>query len=234
MSDPLPRTPEPETTDDPSEAEAYDRMDHAAVNEAFVAEFLELVRQSPSAAKLRDGVNPLRILDVGTGPARIPIALGRRPIFARMTLTDLDPAMAALARRNVTASGLHGGTSVQRADGRRLPFRDGTFDAVISNSLLHHLPEPGAVLAEMRRVLRPGGVLFVRDLFRPASAEQVEPLVGQYGGETERGGELLRASLHAALTADELREACAAAGLPAEWVQVTGDRHLTLAGVRAG
>ena len=231
MSATLTRTLEPEVMDDPSGVEAYERMDHTGVNDAFVADFLDLVKRSPSAGKLRDGVNPLRVLDVGCGPGRIPIAIGRKPIFARMTLTDASAAMAALARRNVTASGLHGGTSVQRADGRRLPFADGTFDAVVSNSLLHHVPEPGAVLVEMRRVLRPGGVLFVRDLFRPATAGEVDRLAALYDGEGDRTHGLLRASLHAALTADELRGCCEEAGLPADWVAVTSDRHVTVAGV---
>ena len=58
----------------------------------------------------------------------------------------------------------------------------------------------------MRRVLRPGGLLFVRDLLRPKTADEVEHLVATYAGdETPQQRQLFRQSLHAALTLDELR-----------------------------
>jgi ubiquinone/menaquinone biosynthesis C-methylase UbiE len=52
-------------------------------------------------------------------------------------------------------------------EARRLPFADGAFDLVISNSLLHHLADPTAVLDEVARVVRPGGRVLLRDLRRP-------------------------------------------------------------------
>ena len=54
-------------------------------------------------------------------------------------------------------------------DAKELPFSDGHFAAVISNSIIHHIPSPGGVIAEMVRVVKPTGTLFVRDLLRPDS-----------------------------------------------------------------
>jgi SAM-dependent methyltransferase len=67
---------------------------------------------------------------------------------------DFSAAKADFARR---ATAAHTVT----ADGARLPFRDGGFDVVLIRDVLHHVPEPAAVLAEARRVLRPGGRLWL-------------------------------------------------------------------------
>ena len=221
----LPRTLEPEVMDTPDEARDYDAMDHADVNRVFVRDFLEL------AGSERLGADP-HALDVGTGTAQIPLELCRQDASWRVTAVDLSREMLKLAERHVAAAGLRNRVQVVFADARRLPFRDGGFGAVMSNSIVHHIPEPGPVLTEMRRLLRPGGVLFVRDLLRPADEDTVERLVAQYaGGENEHARAMFRASLHAALTLDEVRQWLAAAALPRGWVRQTSDRHWTAAGI---
>jgi ubiquinone/menaquinone biosynthesis C-methylase UbiE len=117
------------------------------------------------------------------------------------------------------------------ADAKTLPFADGAFDAAISNSILHHLPEPAGPLAEMARVIRPGGVLFVRDLLRPETSQALDHLVEIYAAnEVPHARRMFRESLHAAYTLDEVRRALASNGLPAHWVVQTSDRHWTIAG----
>jgi ubiquinone/menaquinone biosynthesis C-methylase UbiE len=221
----LPRTLEPEVMDEPDEARDYDAMDHAEVNRLFVRDFLEL------AGSARLGAEP-HVLDVGTGTAQIPLELCRHDASWRVTAVDLSHEMLKLAERNVAAAGFCERVQVVYTDARRLPFPDGRFPAVMSNSIVHHIAEPGPVLAEMRRVLRPGGVLFVRDLLRPQDEHSLERLVAQYaGGENEHSQAMFRASLHAALTLDEVRQLLAAAALPPEWVRQTSDRHWTAAGI---
>ena len=227
----LSRTPETEVMASYDDVLAYDRMDHAAVNKAFADDFLAAFRDAGPGEKLRDGLNPPRILDVGTGTGLIPIDIGRRPIFARITLTDASEEMLARAKKNVFASGLHGGFRLQHCDAADLPFEDGTFDAVISNSLVHHLSDPVAALGEMARVLTGPGLVFVRDLVRPETAAEADALAERYGGNEEPvARELLRDSLHAAYTAEELEELWHAAGLDGVTVRRTGDRHVTLHG----
>ena len=70
-------------------------------------------------------------------------------------------------------------------DAKGLNFADGEFDTVFSNTILHHIPDPRPFLREARRVLRPGGTLLVRDLFRPPSREQLEALVAAPAGYDE-------------------------------------------------
>ena len=226
----LPRTPEAEVMDAPEEAAAYDRMDHAAVNRAFVDDLLAALKATDLGERLRDGLDPLRLLDVGTGTALIPIELGRRPIFARMMLTDASEPMLARARKNVFASGLQGGTKLREARAEALPFEDGEFHAVVSNSLLHHLSDPVGAFREMARVLRPGGLLFVRDLTRPGTKRAADELVDVHTDGDAVGRALFRDSLHAAYTLDELEGLLTEAGLTAVRVEKTSDRHVTLCG----
>ena len=221
----LPRTLEPEVMDEPDEARDYDAMDHAEVNRVFVRDFLEL------AGSARVDADP-HVLDVGTGTARIPLELCRQDASWRVTAVDLSCEMLKLADRNVAAAGFRGRVQAIYANARRLPFADEGFPAVMSNSIIHHIPEPEPVLAEMRRVLRPGGALFVRDLLRPQDEDALERLVTQYaGGENAHSQAMFRASLHAALTLDEVRQLLAAAELPPDWVRQTSDRHWTTAGI---
>ncbi len=80
---------------------------------------------------------------------------------AEVTATDLSPEMLRMARRVAGRSGVGFREAVASADD--LPFAPGSFDAVYIANTLHHLPEPLAVLREIRRVLRPGGWFFSWD-----------------------------------------------------------------------
>jgi ubiquinone/menaquinone biosynthesis C-methylase UbiE len=214
----LDRVLEPEAMDSEEEASDYDAMDHGAVNARFCDDFLAL---SPA-------LDPT--LDIGTGTAQIPIALCRRVPDARVTAIDLADSMLALGAKNVERAGLSGSVTLQRVDAKTLPYRDGTFASVISNSIVHHIPDPGPMIGEALRVLAPGGVLFVRDLMRPETDEEVRALVAMYaGGESERQRALFDASLRAALTLAEVRAMARAHGVPEGAVAATSDRHWTLA-----
>ena len=74
---------------------------------------------------------------------------------------------------------------------------------MISNTIVHHIPDPGPALAEMARLVAPGGTLMVRDLYRPDDIETLDRLVATYAGaESPSARGLFEASLHAALTLD--------------------------------
>jgi ubiquinone/menaquinone biosynthesis C-methylase UbiE len=213
----LPRVLEPEAMDTPEEARDYDAMDHAEVNARFVADFL--AAHGPG----RGG----EVLDVGTGPARIAIALCRADPAARVVGVDLAEAMLALARRNVAEAGLEGRITCVLGDAKGLDWPAGRFEAVLSNTIVHHFPDPAPALAEMIRLVAPGGMLFVRDLARPAGLEDVASLVAAYGGPAAPASRLFEASLHAALTVPEVRDIARSLGLPREGVAMTSDRHWT-------
>jgi ubiquinone/menaquinone biosynthesis C-methylase UbiE len=219
----LPRVLEPEVMDSPEEARDYDAMDHSGVNRVFVADFLTVWQ----------GRGPT--LDVGTGTAQIPIELCRQAEAVAVVGIDMAEHMLAVGRDNVRRAGMEERVRLQRCDAKRMPFAAGCFAAVISNSIVHHIPEPATVLAEMVRVVAPGGVLFVRDLLRPDDDGAVRHLVSTYAGDANaHQRQMFEDSLRAALTLAEVRALVAALGFEPEGVRQTTDRHWTWTAVAAG
>lgn len=95
-------------------------------------------------------------LDVGSGPGNVTASLGRAAGPDGLALgLDISEPMLARAVRNEAGPQV----GFMRADAQRLPLRDNTFDAVVSIGVLQLLPDPVTALAEMGRVLRPGGRL---------------------------------------------------------------------------
>lgn len=214
--------------DSAQEAADYDAMDNRGPNEAFAKDCLQFATFD-------------RALDVGTGTALIPIAMCAQAPNLDMVGVDLAEHMLAIARKNVERAGLDARIRLQKIDAKRLPFGDGEFEAVVSNSIVHHIPEPTHALGEMVRVAK--RVVFVRDLLRPESDAEVKRLVALHGGEPAsrepgaiamhaRQVALLDASIRAALTLDEVRAMVAPFGVPASSVNQTSDRHWTLAHVK--
>lgn len=225
----LSRVLEPEVMDTPQEALDYDSMDHTAVNAAFVSDMLAVFPEAVDAEE-----EHLAVLDIGTGTAQIPVELCRRVPSFRVTAIDLAVAMLNLGRNNVEVSGLREHIRLDRVDARQLPYADGEFAVVMSNSIVHHIPDPREVLVEAVRVLRDGGLIFVRDLLRPVDDAEVEHLVATYAaGANDHQRQLFNQSLRAALDLDEARVLAASVGLPPEAVSQTSDRHWTLAARKA-
>lgn len=231
----LPRVLEPEVMDTPEEAVDYDAMDHGEVNRRFVDDWLFAAqRLCGEVDALGLAGEPPRVIDVGTGTALIPIEICRRGVHCRLIAVDLAEEMLKLARRNIASAGYKERIQAERVDAKGLPYELGAFDAVISNSIVHHIPEPAAVFAEMLRVLRTGGLLFLRDLVRPEDDATLENLVEMYAGqENAHQQSMFRASLHAALALEEVRALAVQFGLPPACVEQTTDRHWTLAVRRA-
>ena len=229
----LPRTLEPEVMDISQEAVDYNAMDHGEVNRAFVCDFLRAGRTL--GMRLDEGGQPSMMLDVGTGTALIPIELCLKSSPCRVTAIDLAAEMLKLARQNVETVGLQDAIVLEQIDAKYLPYDDHFFDVVVSNSIIHHIAQPVQVLVEMLRVLRPGGLLFIRDLLRPDQLQTLDHLVATYAGdENEDQQQMFRDSLHAALTLDEIRELLDELKISRSWVSQTTDRHWTIAGRRFG
>lgn len=112
---------------------------------------------------------PGRVLDVATGPAGIALQLAERT-RARIIGADLSEPMLRRGVANVARAGRSGQVCLLLARGEQLPFADATFDALTFSYLLRYVADPAATLAELGRVVRPGGVMASLEFHVPPRA----------------------------------------------------------------
>jgi SAM-dependent methyltransferase len=215
------RVLEPELMEETSQAEAYAVADFAEPNQAFVSRFCELFPH----------VTRGEVVDLGCGTADIPIRLCLAWPGLRVTAVDGADAMLEHARVAIAGAGLSERISVRRATVPNALPPGSSFDAVISNSLLHHLPEPSVLWQEVRTLGKSGAAVYVVDLMRPASRARARALVDAYAAD-ER--DVLRRdffnSLLAAFTVEEVQAQLAGVGLEGLRVEQLSDRHLGVSG----
>jgi ubiquinone/menaquinone biosynthesis C-methylase UbiE len=224
----LPRILEPELMDSNEDAREYDAMDHSVVNTVFVSDLLNVVTNWSLQWPAAPGSQNLEVLDLGAGTAQIPIVLARRAPHIHITAADAAQHMLALAQKNIAAAELTNRIALVHSDAKKLTFDDASFPVVISNSIVHHIPDPRACLAEAVRVTAPGGLLFHRDLARPTSELRLNELVNTYAAnDTPYQRRLFAESLQAALSLDEVQQLVADFGFAPDTVQMTSDRHWT-------
>lgn len=214
----LERTPEPEVMDDLDGVEAYS----AAASQAY----LERIDRTFVEHALSLGVAEGHALDIGTGPGVIPILLAARVPRLRLTGVDLSEPMLQKARDGAEEAGVADRLDFRLGDAKSLPFSERTFDLVLCNSLLHHLPDPLALLKEISRVSKPGGALLLRDLRRPSRLGF--PLHAGWFGRHYSGvmRQLYRDSLLAAYTRTELEDLLHRSTLAGARVFRTGRTHI--------
>lgn len=214
------RVVEPELMDGTEQAEAYARADFSEPNAAFCDHLAELLSPPPKRA---------RVLDLGTGPADIPIRLARRFDSWAFEAVDGSAAMLAHASNAVRAAGLDGRIRLIHAVLPSTELGKG-FDVILSNSLLHHLHDPTVLWRSVTSAARPGAVVLVMDLRRPDSTDAARALVDLHAA---REPEVLRRDFHnsllAAYTPVEVERQLVDHGLNLE-VRATSDRHLIVRG----
>ncbi|MCC9604074.1 class I SAM-dependent methyltransferase [Stieleria sp. JC731] len=200
------------------EVQEYKQMDHEGINSLYID---DLIAGGPVGPK---------VMDLGCGTGEIAVMLCQRLDDVQVMGVDMSIEMLEAARMEVELGGVQGRVFLENADCKALDhFESGSTDTVLSNSLIHHVADPASVLACAMHVLAPGGRLFIRDLMRPTTEDEVERLVEEHAsGETDFAKQLLRQSLHAALTVAEIRQVAAKCGIDPESIRATSDRHWTL------
>ena len=214
------RTPEPEIMGEDAEAKVYELADFSEVNQAFAERVVGLAP------------HPYGVLvDLGCGPGDILVRiLGLTRTFMSLGL-DGSKTMLDLAREKIRAGALENSIHLIQSDAKSLNFPADCFDVVISNSLVHHLPDPLPFWKEVHRVCRPGGIILVQDLSRPDTPEEARRIVErESGSEPQLLKDLFFYSLLASFTPDEVEEHLAAAGLTGVTVRMSSDRHWEVAG----
>ncbi len=213
------RVLEPEIMQDPEQALVYSKADFDEENQSFVERFLEYYPD------LTHGY----VLDLGCGPGDIAIRLARALPDLRIIGVDASAPMIDIAERAVAAHGLS-----ERIQFRRERFQACVVepaDAVISNSLLHHVPNPLQFWYAVKKLAKPGARVLVTDLCRPASQEDAQAIVDRYAADEPP---ILRRdflnSLLAAFTEDEVASQLAELNLSRLLIDVPDDRHWMVGG----
>ncbi len=138
----------------------------------FSEEFMEALRRytaETSAAYLLPHLRPgLRVLDFGCGPGTISVGLAKAIAPGELHGVDMEESQIALARSVAQAAG-RDNTDFRVGDVTALPYEDGFFDVAHCHNVLMHIPDTAAVLAEVRRVLKPGGLLACREMITGSS-----------------------------------------------------------------
>lgn len=210
------RVPEPELMSDEEQAKAYAEADFAEVNQGFVDRFRDAFPDMVGGS----------LLDLGCGPADIPIRFVKTISGITVTGVDGSEAMIALGREAVKAAGVDGLVRLLCARLPGLNLRPQSFNGVVSNSLLHHLPKPAVFWEEVRRMGRLGAAVLVMDLHRPESEARALEIVEQNAaGEAPVLKQDFFNSLCAAFTLYEVRDQLRAAGLQAFRGEMVSDRH---------
>ncbi len=211
---------EPELMDDPQQAEAYARADFAEENQGFVERFKEYFSEFSQG----------RVLDLGCGPADIPIRFAKLYPLCHVVGVDASAPMVRLGQQAVQQAGLADRVTLrcerfEEVAGARI------VDAAISNSLLHHLPNPLQFWHKLRQLVRPGAPVLVMDLLRPESPEAAQAIVDQYAaGEPDILRRDFYNSLLAAFTEDEVTTQLARMNLTRLLIDVPDDRHWVVGG----
>jgi SAM-dependent methyltransferase len=149
---------------------AFD-LPSAGVYDALVTSVLEgfYARVAGEMAAAHPGG---KILEVGSGPGRLAVRLAREAPGTTLTGVDISDAMVERAARRAAEAGLSERVRFEVGDVGALPLSDQDFDGVVSTLSLHHWSDPASGLAEIHRVLKPGGEARIYDLahwlWRPA------------------------------------------------------------------
>ena len=133
----------------------------------------------------KQGFGPWIVSQYGLAPGMAVLELGcgtgsmwrgvKLPEGCRLTLTDFSEGMLEAARENTAHLP---GTSYRQVDAQEIPYEDGSFDAVIANMMLYHVPDIPRALGEIRRVLRPGGAFYAATYGEHGVVEAVAEMLG--------------------------------------------------------
>lgn len=217
------RIPEPELMDEPTQARAYSEADFAEAHDRFVKLFRDQFPAFDRGA----------VLDLGCGPADVTLRFARA--YPGVTVDGVDgaEAMLALGEARIAQAGVCDRVRLSRV---RLPADElpaPRYDAVISNSLLHHLASAETLWETVGHVLPEGAPIFIMDLSRPASVADAQALVTRYAASAPA---VLRNdfyhSLLAAYRPAEIQVQLHAAGLGHLRVEEASDRHVIVFGRR--
>jgi trans-aconitate methyltransferase len=216
------RRPEPELMDSQEQTVAYAEADFNESNSLFTRRFLERFAELPPSGQLAD---------LGCGPGDITVRLALALPGWKLTGLDAGPNMLERAAERLASEDRALSVRFRQAylPDASLPRQH--WDAVVSNSLLHHLPNPAALWDSVLQIGAPGAAVQVMDLMRPDSEAEAQRLVDCYASDAPQ---ILRDdfynSLLAAYTTEEVSAQLLRSGLDGLKIETASDRHWIVSG----
>ena len=209
--------------DSEEQAEAYAETDFSEPHDAFVSYFKSRF----------PGFSEGSVLDLGCGTADVIIRFAKALPGTHITGIDGAEAMLDIGLRDVRQNGLSHQINLRNCF---LPDKDlflRKFDAIISNSLLHHLGNVSILWDAMQKCSGPGSALFVMDLMRPDNPDRAGELVELHAADAP---DILKKdfynSLLAAYTVEEINEQLVSHSLDYLTVEAVSDRHFLIWGTK--
>jgi len=126
-----------------------------------------------------------KILDIGTGPGRLPIEIAKQVKNAKVFGIDISEDMIKIAKKNVDNEGLGDRVEFKAKSAYDTGFEDNSIDLVLSTGMLHHLSQPIKAFNEIYRILKPGGEAWLFDGRRDATKAEFEGTVRNLGIEED-------------------------------------------------
>lgn len=216
------RRPEPELMDSEAQTLAYAEADFNEANSLFAAKFQENFPGLPASGQMAD---------LGCGPGDIAIRMAHELPGWNVTGIDAGENMLKRARERLGKEPVSDRVSFRLAYLPDPSLQEGAWDAVISNSLLHHLPDPQVLWNSVKALGAPGSPVQVMDLIRPETESEASRLVDLYA---QGAPVILRDdffnSLLAAYTCSEVNEQLQKAELDNLRIDTASDRHWIVSG----
>ena len=217
------RIPEDELMDSEAQARAYADEDYSGPHDAFISYFQSRF----------PGFTHGKVLDLGCGPADITIRFAQA--FPDTDLIGLDGSqeMLAIGIDDVISKGLSDQIALKKCLLPDDSLPPDNFDAIMSNSLLHHLADPQVIWQTIKRCCKPVAPIFVMDLMRPENVDEANKLVELYAPDTQP---ILKKdfynSLLAAYRPGEIESQLSRAGLQSLNIEIVSDRHFIVWGTK--
>lgn len=206
------------------QAKAYAFADFSKPHEEFIEKFKEKFTDIPSS------FNDV-VLDLGCGPCDVTRRFAKAYLDASFHAVDGAPTMLKYAANLNDEARLS--LRIRLIEGTlpnvELPQR--SYHAIISNSLLHHLPDPNVLWETIQQYAKPYAYIFIMDLVRPVDEQTVQFLVNEYAANEPDILKLdFENSLRAAFTVKEMKKQLNEAGLSKLSVEEISDRHMIIYG----
>ncbi len=207
--------------DSVEQAEAYAETDFSGPHDEFVRKFRDLFPDFSSG----------KVLDLGCGTADVIIRFAK--VFQKTDITGIDGAseMLDFGIRDIVKNGLEEQINLHKCLLSDKLLLKSKYDAVISNSLLHHLKDPLVIWKTVMQCAKPGAPVFIMDLYRPTSSDKADEIVRMYAADAPP---LLQKdfynSLLAAYTKEEIIEQLNTLSYNSLTVEIISDRHVLVWG----